>query len=78
LASVYNGITVFHMLVPAEIVIIIIIYAFTHSNEHHSLVSADIPNNNFTVGKALTAIVAGGLVYTFNVFQIVVAYISEI
>ncbi|ACD30334.1 APC family permease [Francisella tularensis] len=78
LASVNNGITVFKMFVPAAIVIIFIIYAFTHSTEHHSLVSADIPNNNFTVGNALTAIVAGGLVYTFNGFQIVVAYSSEI
>lgn len=66
------------MFVPAIIVIIFIIYAFTHSSEHHSLISSEIPNNNFSINNALTAIVAGGLIYTFNGFQIVVAYSSEI
>ena len=78
LSSVNNGITVFKMFVPAAIVIIFIVHAFTHSTEHHSLISADIPNNNFTVRNALIAIVIGGLVYTFNGFQIVVAYSSKI
>ncbi|MBY7734077.1 APC family permease [Francisella philomiragia] len=78
LSSVNNGITIFKMTVPALIVVIFIVYAFTHSGEHHSLLSPEIPNNNFTAYNALTAIVAGGLVYTFNGFQIVVAYSSEI
>ncbi|WP_150466770.1 APC family permease [Francisella sp. SYW-9] len=78
LASVNNGITVFKMFVPAIIVIIFLIYAFTHSANHHSLMSSEIPNNNFSINNALTAIVAGGLIYTFNGFQIVVAYSSEI
>ena len=34
--------------------------------------------NNFNVRNALIAIVTGGLVYTFNGFQIVVAYSSKI
>lgn len=78
LASVNNGITIFKMFVPAIIVVIFLVYALAHSSEHHSLFSTDIPNNTFTAGNALTAIVAGGLVYTFNGFQIVVAYSSEI
>ncbi|QLE78879.1 APC family permease [Francisella sp. Scap27] len=78
LAGVNNGITIFKMFVPAIIVIIFLIYAFTHTGNHHSLISTEIPNNNFTISNALTAIVAGGLVYTFNGFQIVVAYSSEI
>ena len=79
LTNINNGITVFKMFVPALIVIIFIVYAFTHSAEHQSLLSADIPNNDsFGLSSAFTAIVAGGLVYTFNGFQIVVAYSSEI
>jgi amino acid transporter len=78
LANINNGITIFKMFVPALIVIIFIVYAFTHSAEHQSLLSADIPNNNFEISDAFTAIVAGGLIYTFNGFQIVVAYSSEI
>ena len=37
------------------------------------------PNNdNFGFSSALTAIVTGGLIYTFNGFPAVVAYASEI
>ncbi|MFC4891469.1 APC family permease [Pseudofrancisella aestuarii] len=79
LAKVNNAITVFKMAVPAIIVIIFIVYAFTHSNEHASLFATDIPNNDqFGISSAFTAIVAGGLIYTFNGFQTVVAYASEV
>ncbi|MEY8767940.1 APC family permease [Francisella philomiragia] len=79
LARVNNAITVFKMAVPFIIVIIFIAYAFIHSSDHVSMFSEDIPNNSqFGFGSALTAIVAGGLIYTFNGFQTVVAYASEV
>ncbi|KEI35921.1 amino acid permease-associated region precursor [Francisella sp. W12-1067] len=79
LSKVNNAITVFKMFVPVLIVIIFIIYAVTHSNEHVSMFSSEIPNNsNFGFSNALTAIVAGGLIYSFNGFQTVVAYASEV
>jgi amino acid transporter len=78
LAKVNNGITVFKMAVPAIIVIIFVIYAFTHTN-HVSMFAADIPGNSqFGFHSALTAIVGGGLIYTFNGFQTVVSYASEV
>ncbi|MEY8701764.1 APC family permease [Francisella philomiragia] len=79
LARVNNAITVFKMAVPFIIVIIFIAYALIHSSDHVSMFSEDIPNNSqFGFGSALTAIVAGGLIYTFNGFQTVVAYASEV
>lgn len=79
LARVNNAITVFKMAVPFIIVIIFIAYALMHSSDHVSMFSEDIPNNSqFGFGSALTAIVAGGLIYTFNGFQTVVAYASEV
>lgn len=79
LAKVNNAITVFKMAVPFIIVIIFITYDFMHSSDHVSMFSEDIPNNSqFGFSSALTAIVAGGLIYTFNGFQTVVAYASEV
>lgn len=79
LSRVNNAITIFKMAVPAIIVIIFVTYAIMHSNEHVSLFAADTPNNSqFGFSSALTAIVAGGLIYTFNGFQTVVAYASEV
>lgn len=79
LAKVNNAITVFKMAVPFIVVIIFITYAFMHSSDHVSMFSEDIPNNSqFGFSSALTAIVAGGLIYTFNGFQTVVAYASEV
>ncbi|MEY8766213.1 MULTISPECIES: APC family permease [Francisella] len=79
LARVNNAITVFKMAVPFIIVIIFIAYALMHSSDHVSMFSDDIPNNSqFGFSSALTAIVAGGLIYTFNGFQTVVAYASEV
>ncbi|NDT66654.1 APC family permease, partial [Francisella tularensis subsp. holarctica] len=79
LAKVNNAITVFKMAVPFIIVIIFITYAFMHSSDHVSMFSEDIPNNSqFGFSSALTAIAAGGLIYTFNGFQTVVAYASEV
>lgn len=79
LAGVNNAITTFKMAVPVIIVLIFIAYALMHSSDHVSIFSADIPNNSqFGFSSALTAIVAGGLIYTFNGFQTVVAYASEV
>lgn len=79
LAKVNNGITVFKMVVPILIVIIFTIYAFSHSADHVSMFDADIPGNTqFGFNSALTAIVGGGLIYTFNGFQTVVSYASEV
>ncbi|MGQ4001574.1 APC family permease [Francisellaceae bacterium CB299] len=79
LAKINNGITVFKMAVPALIVVIFVIYAFTHSDNHVSMFAADIPGNSqFGFHSALTAIVGGGLIYTFNGFQTVVSYASEV
>jgi amino acid transporter len=79
LTKVNNGITVFKITVPVIIVVIFIIYAFTHSSDHVNMFAADIPGNSeFGFNSALTAIVGGGLIYTFNGFQTVVAYASEV
>lgn len=79
LTKINNGVTIFKMFVPAFIVVIFLIYAFSHSDSHVSMFADDIPNNSqFGFSSALTAIVAGGLIYTFNGFQTVVAYASEI
>ncbi|AIT08591.1 amino acid transporter [Candidatus Francisella endociliophora] len=79
LSKVNNAITVFKMAVPAIIVIIFVAYALMHSNDHVSMFASDIPNNSqFGFSSALTAIVGGGLIYTFNGFQTVVAYASEV
>lgn len=79
LSKVNNAITIFKMAVPAIIVLIFTTYALMHSNDHVSMFAADIPNNSqFGFTSALTAIVGGGLIYTFNGFQTVVAYASEV
>ncbi|QLE78236.1 APC family permease [Francisella sp. Scap27] len=79
LAKINNGITVFKMVVPVLIVIIFVAYAITHSSDHVSMFADDIPGNSqFGFHSALTAIVGGGLIYTFNGFQTVVSYASEV
>ena len=79
LAKVNNAITVFKIIVPVAIVVIFLVYVITHSHDHASIFTAtDIPNNNFDASSAFKAIVAGGLIYTFNGFQTVVAYASEV
>ena len=79
LTKVNNGITAFKITVPVFIVVIFTIYAFTHSTDHVSMFAADIPGNNqFGFSSALTAIVSGGLIYTFNGFQTIIAYASEV
>ncbi len=79
LAKINNGATIFKITVPTIIVVIFVIYAFTHSNDHVSIFYSDIPGNSeFGFSSALTAIVGGGLIYTFNGFQTVVAYASEV
>ena len=79
LARVNNAITVFKIIVPVAIVVIFLVYVINHIHDHASIFTAtDIPNNKFNASSALTAIVAGGLIYTFNGFQMVVAYASEV
>ena len=79
LSRVNNAITIFKMAVPAIIVLIFVTHALMHSDNHVSIFAADIPGNSeFGFTSALTAIVAGGLIYTFNGFQTVVAYASEV
>ncbi|ASG68128.1 amino acid transporter [Francisella halioticida] len=79
LSRVNNAITIFKMAVPAIIVLIFVTYSLMHSSNHVSMFAADIPGNSqFGFTSALTAIVAGGLIYTFNGFQTVVAYASEV
>lgn len=79
LSRVNNAITIFKMAVPAIIVLIFVTYALMHGDNHVSMFSADIPGNSeFGFTSALTAIVAGSLIYTFNGFQTVVAYASEV
>ena len=79
LAKINNAITAFKIMVPALIVIVFIIYAFSHGNNHLNMFASDIPGNSqFSFSSALTAIVGGGLIYTFNGFQTVVAYASEV
>lgn len=78
LSRINNGVTTFKIVVPVLIVIVFVAYALMHSSDHVSMFSSDIPNNdNYGLSSALTAIVTGGLIYTFNGFQTVVAYSSE-
>ena len=79
LTKINNGVTIFKIIIPVFIVIIFVIYSFVHSDNHVSMFAADIPGNSqFGFSSALTAIVSGGLIYTFNGFQTVVSYASEV
>ena len=79
LSKINNAITVFKMLVPTLIVITFIVYALTHTDSHGGNLGEAIPGNDaFGLSDAFKAIVAGGLIYTFNGFQTIVAYASEV
>ncbi|GAB4222539.1 MAG: APC family permease [Francisella sp.] len=79
LSKVNNLITIFKMTVPFIIVVIFIIYSYINSSNHVNMFSQDIPNNSqYGFSSALAAIVTGGLIYTFNGFQTVGSYASEV
>ncbi|API86364.1 APC family permease [Francisella uliginis] len=76
LSKINNAITAFKIIVPIIIVILFVIYGL--SNNHGVSNFTQIPNNNFSIGSIFSAVVAGGLIYTFNGFQVSVSYASEI
>jgi amino acid transporter len=79
LSRINNAVTIFKMVVPILIVITFIVYALTHADSHGGNLGEAIPGNDaFGLSDAFKAIVAGGLIYTFNGFQTIVAYASEV
>ena len=76
LAKVNNIVTIFKVFVPLFTVVVFLIAALdqTHTASNFALSSS----SNYGPLSALTAIVGAGLIYSFNGFQISVAYASEI
>lgn len=72
LAKVNNTITALKIFTPLFAIIILLLAHFDKSN--FTLLS----NTVYGVGSALTAIVGAGLIYSYNGFQIAVAFASEI
>ena len=77
LTRINNGVTLFKIIVPT-IIIIIFLYVGFFETSTPNLTAKDLPNDIFSFKDTFTAIVAGGLVYTFNGFQTVASYGSEI
>ena len=76
LAKVNNIITVFKIFVPLFTIIVFIIATLDHSNATDNFYLAT--NSHYGPSSAITAMIAAGLVYSFNGFQMSVAYASEI
>lgn len=72
LAKVNNTVTVFKIFTPIFTVIIFLIAKFDSSN--FSLAS----NAGYGISSIFTAIVGGGLIYSFNGFQLPASFASEI
>ena len=72
LAKINNTITALKVFTPLFTIVILLIAHFDKSN--FSLFS----NTTYGVGSALAAIVGAGLIYSYNGFQITVAFASEI
>ncbi|MCO1336552.1 APC family permease [Microbulbifer sp. OS29] len=76
LAKVNNIITVLKIFTPlfALTVLLIVVFSSDTTSSNFSLVS----NQEFGFGNAFSAIIGAGLIYSFNGFQISVAFASEI
>lgn len=72
LARINNVITVLKIFTPLFVITILLVSHFDRSNLTH------IGNNEFSTGSIFTAIVASGMVYAFNGFQVVASFASEI
>lgn len=72
LAKINNTITALKVFTPLFAIVILLIAHFDKSN--FTLLS----NTMYGVGSALTAIVGAGLIYSYNGFQLTVAFASEI
>lgn len=72
LAKINNTITALKVFTPLFAIVILLIAHFDKSN--FTLLS----NTMYGVGSALTAIVGAGLIYSYNGFQLAVAFASEI
>jgi len=72
LAKVNNTITALKIFTPLFTIVILLIAHFDKSN--FNLIS----DTTYGVGSALAAIVGAGLIYSYNGFQIAVAFASEI
>ena len=75
LSRINNGIIIFKICVPT---IIIVSFLYAGFSKGSSNFTVDIPNYTYNYMDAFTAITAGGLIYTFNGFQTIAAYGSEI
>ncbi|WP_454783904.1 APC family permease [Legionella sp. WA2024007413] len=72
LAKINNTVTVIKILSPIFTIVIFLIMRFDTSN--FSLAT----NTQYGVGSAITAIISAGLIYSYNGFQLAVAFASEI
>ncbi|KTD67589.1 amino acid permease [Legionella santicrucis] len=72
LAKINNTVTVIKILSPIFTIIVFLIMRFDTSN-----FSLDT-NSQYGVGSAITAIISAGLIYSYNGFQLAVAFASEI
>ncbi|KTD41072.1 APC family permease [Legionella parisiensis] len=72
LAKINNTVTVIKILSPIFTIVIFLIMRFDTSN-----FTLDT-NSQYGVGSAITAIISAGLIYSYNGFQLAVAFASEI
>ena len=72
LAKVNNTVTALKIFTPLLTIALLLIAKFDKSN-------FDLPTNSvYTIGSAFSAIVGAGLIYSYNGFQLAVAFASEI
>ncbi len=72
LAKVNNTVTALKIFTPILTIVLLLLAKFDTTN--FNLAS----NNVYTLGSALSAIVGAGLIYSYNGFQLAVAFASEI
>ncbi|AWN74531.1 APC family permease [Legionella anisa] len=72
LAKINNTVTVIKILSPIFTIVIFLIMRFDTSNFTLGT------NSQYGVGSAITAIISAGLIYSYNGFQLAVAFASEI
>lgn len=77
LIRINNGVTLFKITVPI-IIIILFLYAGFSSSNPSNFAQNELLKDHFKFQDIFVAIVAGGLIYTFNGFQTIASYASEI
>ena len=76
LSRINNVVTTFKVFTPIFVIVIFLLAAFGPSGHGHANLSAF--QHGFSINSAFMAIIGAGLIYSFNGFQVCLAFASEI